>query len=135
MNTPLSIFISAFIDHAFKKTQEFCGFHGLELHDPSAIALTIDMLLNNSQSYTSEFVDMKIENQGIYTRGMIIIDRRPNGFSSSTEPIQEVLKIWSGANANNVEVINSYDGKSFINNFFKITFNVNYSEENIENGE
>ncbi|GES90502.1 nucleoside hydrolase [Rhizophagus clarus] len=106
LNTPLSIFISAFIDHAFKKTQEFCGVHGLELHDPSAIALAIDMLLNNSQSYTSEFVDMKVENQGIYTRGMVIIDRRPG---SNEEPIQEALKIWSGVNANNVEVIKSYN--------------------------
>ncbi|CAB4483263.1 nucleoside hydrolase [Rhizophagus irregularis] len=128
LNTPLSIFISVFIDHAFKKMQELCGTNGLELHDPAAIALAIDMLSKNTQSYTSEFVDMKVEYQGIYTRGMAIVDTRPKGFSS-TKSAQETLKIWD--DVNNVEIINSYNSKSFIDNFFKITFNVDYSEENI----
>lgn len=108
--------------------QELCGTNGLELHDPAAIALAIDMLSKNTQSYTSEFVDMKVEYQGIYTRGMAIVDTRPKGFSS-TKSAQETLKIWD--DVNNVEIINSYNSKSFIDNFFKITFNVDYSEENI----
>lgn len=108
--------------------QEFCEVHGLELHDPATIALAIDMLSKNTQLYTSEFVDMKVEYQGIYTRGMAIVDTRPKGFSS-TKSAQEALKMWN--DVNNVEIINSYNGKSFIDNFFKITFNIDYSEENI----
>jgi inosine-uridine nucleoside N-ribohydrolase len=132
LNTPLSIFISVFIDHAFKKTQENCGVHGMALHDPSAISLAIDILSNNTPSYTSEFVDMKVEYQGIYTRGMTVIDKRPEGYSNSVKPVLEVHKMWN--DVNNVEIINSYNCKSFIDNFFKTTFNVDYSEENIENG-
>jgi inosine-uridine nucleoside N-ribohydrolase len=94
----------------------------MALHDPSAISLAIDILSNNTPSYTSEFVDMKVEYQGIYTRGMTVIDKRPEGYSNSVKPVLEVHKMWNDVN------------KSFIDNFFKTTFNVDYSEENIENG-
>ncbi|RIA92505.1 Inosine/uridine-preferring nucleoside hydrolase domain-containing protein [Glomus cerebriforme] len=127
LNTPLSVFVSIFIDYAFKKTHEYLGAHGLELHDPLAIALAIDVLSNNSQMYTSKFVDMKVEYQGIYTRGMTIVDKRQE-FSNDVddELSQKAHEIWSTVNANNVELINSYNYESFISNFFKITFNVKY---------
>ena len=118
------------MDFVFKQMVDFCGVNGLEMHDPLAIALSIDILSNKPQAYTSEFADMKIETQGTYTRGMAIIDRRQRPPSKETDELLDgIFTLWSKANANNVEIITSYNFESFVSNFFQTIFNVDYSED------
>src|SRR4051794_20017542 len=102
------------MDFAFKKTLGFCGIHGMEMHDPLAISLAIDVLSNNSQAYASELTDLKVENQGYYTRGMAIVDRRPKPSINEEEyRLLEEFDIWNDYNANNVEIITSYNFEPF----------------------
>ena len=117
------------MDFVFKKTLDFCGVHGSEMHDPLVIAFAIDILSNKPQAYTSELVDMKVETQGIYTRGMVIVDRRPPPHSDElVKMLEELFELWNKANATKVEIVTSYSFESFISDFFKTIFNVDYSE-------
>jgi inosine-uridine nucleoside N-ribohydrolase len=114
------------MDFAFEKMLTF-GSNGMEMHDPLAIAFAIDLFTNKPQAYTSEFGDVKVENQGVYTRGMAIIDRRSKVSTKVREEYKQkekIFDVWNSTNANNVEVVTFYDFDSFIRNLFKIIFNV-----------
>ncbi|CAG8524669.1 11759_t:CDS:2 [Funneliformis mosseae] len=128
LNTPLSVFVTAFMDYAFNKMRNYYGIYSLEMHDPVAVAFAIDILTNKSPVYTSEFVDMKIETQGIYTRGMTIVDSRPKPPSLNLETLERDFGIWGYLYATNVEIITSYDYKFFIGDFLKRVFNVDFFE-------
>ena len=111
------------MDFVFKKMLQY-GTDGMEMHDPLLIAFTIDLFSNKSQAYTSEFADLRVENQGIYTRGMAIVDRRREKYNQK----EIFFDIWNSSNANNVEIVTFYDFKSFLSNLFKTIFNIDYSE-------
>lgn len=107
---------------------KYCNSSMFEMHDPVCVMTALDILMKNKSSYTTKFVDLKIETDGKYTRGMSIIDKRP--YSGENNDWQDFIEeeegdLWNKKSRNNVELIVEYrDSKTFSKNLFQCLFNI-----------
>ncbi|KAF9917167.1 hypothetical protein FBU30_000921 [Linnemannia zychae] len=79
LNTPLSKFSALLLGYLFDLLNQKLHYTAMNLHDPLCIGFFID--LENEDDYTQvgwkvEEHDIRIETEGVLTRGMIVTDRR-----------------------------------------------------------
>ncbi|KAF9318854.1 hypothetical protein BG003_010469 [Podila horticola] len=96
LNTPLSIFTSLLLGFLFDLLRRKLHYTSMNLHDPLCIGFFID--IENEEDiknvgWTMEQRDIRIETEGVLTRGMLVVDRRKKstkaapGMRSSTNVV------------------------------------------------
>ncbi|KAF9330250.1 hypothetical protein BG006_006797 [Podila minutissima] len=79
LNTPLSIFSSLLLGFLFDLLKRKLHYTAMNLHDPLCIGFFIDIENEEdikSVGWTMEQRDIRIETEGVLTRGMLVVDRR-----------------------------------------------------------
>ena len=126
--SPLSLFVSTFLEHAYTDTVS----GAIQLHDPAVVAMLIDIIMGRSH-WKTEFTDVKVEAEGYYTRGMCVIDKRPETrFDMETYLKTAAFGIWSKQFANNVELCVGCEPGKVLKDFVKGVFDVDI-EDGLEN--
>ncbi|CAG8567516.1 6879_t:CDS:2 [Paraglomus brasilianum] len=122
--SPLSLFVSTFLEHAYTSTSS----RVIQLHDPAVVAMLIDIIMGRSH-WKTEFTDVRVESEGYYTRGMCVVDRRPEPIFADVETFRQAsFGIWTKQFANNVELCVGCEPGKVLKDFFKGVFNVDIED-------
>ncbi|KAF9428339.1 hypothetical protein BGZ94_002737 [Podila epigama] len=86
LQTPLSIFTSNLLGFLFDLLNRKLHYTSMNLHDPLCIGFFIDIENEadiKSVGWTVEQRDIRIETEGVLTRGMLVVDRRKKSTKSA----------------------------------------------------